>query len=332
MPYLLEFLIPAYKRTDGVVLASLSVAQQVVENNFESLVLITVVDDASPNFSKDILIRSLGDKAHLIHINVNSLNKGMSRNIFDMTSSSNAEFCTVLTDDDWLLDGKLVEIVEYLRSIVNKKCIGGLYTPRYSYLGTGELHCVVCKPFSQDRLIENGPVQAMKYCEDGFILTGFIFRPAYFARKEWSENIGNAFFPVINFGIILSRYSLLYVDRNWFHHTVLNVCHWEAWGEDQFIQRKRLYRDYMDAVSILARSLISYGISSKSKISIVWYEYSNYLSQFRSKDMPLFSRINGVSWRTRQRLAFKISVVGYPIYIIFKLILRGIFVLNRIIK
>jgi len=331
MQYLIEFLIPAYKRYDGVIAAILSVAKQVSAYSYENVVQITVVDDASPVFDRDALIDLLGNQAALVSIESNSFNKGMSQNIFDMVSNSKAEFCTVLTDDDWLIDGKLSEIIEYLLSIVNKKEIGGLLTPRYSYLETGELHCIVCNPFSQDRLIEKGPIQGMRHCHNGFILTGFIFRPAYFARKEWLENIENGYFPVINFGFILSRYSLLFVDRNWFHHTVDNVCHWESWGKDQLSQRKRLYRDYMDAVTILASCFIGGGTLA-SKIAVTWYEFVNYLRQLGSRSMALSDLLSCVSRRARQRLAFKAAIVTYPIYIFFNLARRVLFYSVRVLK
>ena len=318
MQHLIEFLIPAYKRFDGVATAALSVAKQIAANCYENVVRVTVVDDSSSGFEKDSLVNLLGSMASLVSIESNEFNKGMSQNIFDMVSDSKAKFCTVLTDDDWLVDDKLPELVEYLQSIVNNEKIGGLFTPRYSYIETGELHCVACKPFSQDRLIENGPIQAMKHCHNGFILTGFIFRPQYFARHEWYNNIENSYFPVINFGMILSRYSLLFVDRNWFHHTVLNVCHWESWGEDEVSQGVRLHQDYMDAVGILASSFMSVDIPLATKISVIWFESVNYLRELSSNGIrTISSRINAVSQRTRQRFAFKFSVVIYPIYIFF---------------
>ena len=333
MSHLIEFLIPAYKRFDGVIAASLSVAKQVTEYSYENVVQITVVDDASPGFDRDRLIDLLGNMANIVSIESNPSNKGMSLNIFDMVSNSKAEFCTILTDDDWLSDEKLSEIVEYLSSIVDNKEIGGLFTPRYSYLENGDLHCVVCRPYLQDRLIEKGTLQAMAHCHNGFILTGFIFRPKYFARQEWLENIQNGYFPIINFGMILSQYSLLYVDRNWFHHTVLNVCHWETWGKDQLSQYKRLYQDYMDAVAFLAYSFNFLNTSSMSKVLVSWYESVNYLRQIRSNSMISFiSRTTSVSRRTLGRVPFKFSVILYPLYLPLNFAWRGLFFYFRRFK
>jgi len=314
MQHLIEFLIPAYKRYDGVAEAALSVAKQVSANCYENVVRITVVDDASPRFDRNYLVNSLGSMADLVNIESNESNKGMSQNIYDMVSNSRAAFCSVLTDDDWLIDGKLSEIVKNLRSIESKNEVGGLFTPRYSYYETGELNCVECKPFSHDHLIENGPIQAMKHCRNGYILTGFIFRPEYFAREEWFDNIENAYFPVINLGVILSRYSLLFLDRKWFHHTVNNEVHWESWGADEVSQHRRLYHDYMDALSFLAGNFKSKDISPKSKISVSWYEFYNYLREYSTLAIPIFDRFNIVSQRTFRRLAFKFSILFFPVY------------------
>lgn len=331
MQYLIEFLIPAYKRFDGVVAAALSIAEQVLTNRYEDIVRITVVDDASPGFDREKLIDSLGDLAGLVRIDANEFNKGMSQNIFDMVDSSQAEFCTILTDDDWLFEGKLLEIVDYLRSIESNKEIGGLFTPRYSYLETGELHCVVCRPCKKDYLIKAGPIQAVKYCSNGFILTGFIFRPGYFAKQEWSENIENGYFPVINFGFMLSQYSLLFVDRNWFHHTVLNQCHWESWGTDQLSQEKRLHRDYLDAITFIAKNF-SRKATLRVRIGLYWYEWLNYSIHLSSVNLRFLDNINHVSIYTRKREVFFFTILVHPLFLFIRLIRRPVSSVFKIVK
>jgi len=67
MQHLIEFLIPAYKRFDGVVAATLSVAKQVSAYSFGNVVKITNVDDASPGFDRDSLIDSLGNRESVGH-------------------------------------------------------------------------------------------------------------------------------------------------------------------------------------------------------------------------------------------------------------------------
>jgi len=178
-------------------------------------------------------------------------------------------------------------------------------------------------------LIKAGPVQAIKYCHNGFILTGFIFRPAYFAKQEWSDNILNGYFPVINFGFLLSRYSILFVDRNWFHHTVLNLCHWESWGDDQLSQYKRLYTDYMYAISLIAHSFISRSSSFTTSLQVYYYELINYLNEIRSQSFPLSYRITKVTISTSKRISFKIAILVYPVY---SLIYRILYFANRLVR
>jgi len=203
----------------------------------------------------------------------------MSLNIFDMVASSTSEFCTILTDDDWLFSGALPEIIGYLDQFADGSDVGGIFTPRYSYLEDGSLNCVVCQPFKTDNLLSPGPVNSLKYCHNGFILTGFIFRPSLMARAEWRENIHNSFFPVINFGAILRTHPILFVNRNWFQHTVLNICHWEAWGDGPMEQRRRLYADYMDAIAFMAQRSSRGAGSFLALLAIFVFEIDNYLSQ-----------------------------------------------------
>lgn len=319
---LLEVLIPAYKRPQEVLIAAVSVVGQVIEHSLQQEVSVRVVDDASPGFSCRQVMDSFGGLEETIEVSGNHTNLGMSRNIYHMVASSKAEFCTVLTDDDWIIDGALIEIVEQLRTIVSKREIGGLFTPRYSYLDTGELHCVECRPFSQARLVKGGSVPAIKYARNGFILTGFIFRPNYFAQREWADNVDNAFFPIINLGIVLFRYDLIFIDREWFHHTVLNTCHWEDWGAERFAQEKRLYKDYMEAFYSLARYLRNMETRKIRKIAITYYELANYLGQLSRSNLPLVSKIIGLSEVNRRSPAFMATVLIYPVSAIFHSALR----------
>ena len=278
-PCLLEVLIPAYKRFDGCVFAARSVAEQIREFALEEMVKIRIVDDASPGASVVALEQSLAKWGDVIKISRNQKNKGMSANIYQMIESSDAEFCTILTDDDWLHSMALPQIVSKLKDLVVDASVGGLYTPRYSYLENGDLHCVVCKTFSVDTLIPPGPLNSLRFCDEGFILTGFIFRPSVMAKAAWSEKIENSFFTVLNFSEILCSWSLLFVNRNWFHHTVLNECHWESWGKDESAQRNRLYRDFVEVISFLADRRIAKSSSVVHTFRLMLCEVSQYRRQ-----------------------------------------------------
>jgi hypothetical protein len=305
---LLEFLIPAYKRFDGAINAAQSVARQISAHSFDKLVTIRIVDDASPGFSSVAMAEALSEWKDYVQIEANPSNKGMSLNIYDMVSSSAAKFCTILTDDDWLFTDALPEIVACLNSVAGCPDVGGIFTPRYSYLEDGSLHCVVCRPYKRDKLLHPGPVNSLRYCHNGFILTGFIFRPSLMAKEEWLENIQNSFFPVINFWGILRSYSLLFVDRNWFQHTVLNICHWEAWGDGPRQQRRRLYSDYVDAIAFMSKRSVSEPGSIPRLAAISAFETINYARQIVSYLQTPGSDVLCVGSGVARRKAFWLAV------------------------
>jgi len=306
---LIEFLIPSYKRFEGTIVAANSIYRQIIESDLINEVRITIVDDASPDVTVDRLAGRLNMNSCDIEIRKNKNNKGMSRNIYDMVSGSCATFCTVLTDDDWLAAGCLSDMVKHLKSIEFDDDIGGIFTPRYSYLENGQLHCVVCKPFASDRLIKPGSLSAIRYCSNGFILTGFIFRPKLFASKNWQDNIDNGYFPVINYAFISSRFSIKFVNRKWFHHTVLNHCHWDAWGASSKEQYRRLYGDYMDAISYIAINLPEIPFFRISRIAFMGYEIKNYLHSMMANKFHLRDFVGLATANTRSRLPFYCSLV-----------------------
>jgi glycosyltransferase involved in cell wall biosynthesis len=304
----LEFLIPTYKRFGGALVAANSITSQVLEHKTVDKVSVRVVDDGSPGFSVSSFRQGLLCSGGYVTVEANSKNKGMSQNIFDMVVSSRSKFCTILTDDDWLMPGKLLNILAHLDQIADDPTIGGIFTPRFSYLEDGSLHGISCKFSEQDQLLSPGPLNSLRYSRNGFILTGFIFRPGIAAVNDWSLNIHNGYFPIINFGIILSRYSLLYVNQNWFHHAVLNHCHWESWGKDKKAQTKRLYRDYMSTVSYLAgKSFACIGLGW-SLSSVFRDEIALYSSMIKYRKLGFWDKMFAVSPATIFRPAYWASL------------------------
>lgn len=314
---LLEFLIPAYKRFDGAINAAQSVAREIRAYSFDECVTIRIVDDGSPGFSSAAMAEALSEWEAYIHVEANQSNKGMSLNIYDMVASSTAMFCTILTDDDWLFSGALPEIVSYLDSVADSPGVGGIFTPRYSYLEDGSLYCIVCKPYNRDKLLLPGPVSSLRYCHNGFILTGFIFRPSLMATEEWQASIQNSFFPVINFWAILGSYSVLFVNRSWFQHTVLNVCHWEAWGDGPKEQRLRLYTDYMDAIAFIAQRSASKAGSLTSLLAVFAFEANNYSRQVVSYMQTPGSDMFCISSDVASRKAFWLAAFLAPVQVLY---------------
>ena len=309
---LLEFLVPAYKRFDGAIKAAISVASQVHSSSLVGAVAVRIVDDASPEVSIENFAEALCEFNDVITFSVNQRNKGMSLNIYDMVATSNSKFCTILTDDDWLFPGCLVEIIDYLEKIVDKPSVAGLFTPRHSYTEDGSLHCVACQPFKRDKLITPGPVNSLRYCRHGFILTGFIFRPSVFASDAWKHNIDNAYFPVINFWGILNSYSILFANCNWFQHTVLNHCHWDSWGKSESAQRRRLYNDYMEAVAYVSEKSSASCGSIFIRFAVFYFEVVEYVRQMVSR---MSSPKPNASCRgniVQDRFAFRVSMSLTP--------------------
>jgi len=309
---LLEFLIPAYKRPDGVRLAAGSIATQILEFGLEEEVSIRIVDDASPNSSTSQIVESLNELVERVEVSKNVFNKGMSKNIFDMVSSSRAEFCTVLTDDDWLQPECLPEIVQVLKELHTRYEVGGLFTPRYSYLEDGSLHCVACRPFLGDRVVKASPLNAVRYCEHGFILTGFIFRARLMAKPAWQASIENAYFPIINFGIMLLENDVLFLNRNWFHHTVLNKCHWESWGADESAQRSRLFRDYLKAVRIVRQNALQLDSGFIFCLLSCLAEAERIARRLISRPLLVNERLKDVPHKVKISTAFRVALFILP--------------------
>lgn len=309
--YLLDVLIPAYQRTKGLLTAINSVVDQVNDYNLEHEVLITVRDDHSPGFRPEEFLNYFQNSRATVKINSNEENLGMSKNIYTMVESSTAEFCMVLTDDDWMQEKSLLELVCILRCLKDVVSMGGLYTPRYSYLENGDLNSIVCKRSDHPMVMGGNISEALKYCHDGFILTGLIFRKTSFSRDAWLSNIENAYFPVINFGFMLEKFKFLYLDRNWFSHTVLNVCFWDRWGATSSEQNKRLYRDYLDAIAAVSQGSTPIRSNYLLKLKQFYYEYENYSRQMDSqkkkiRQMDLWSLSSA---RAKSRLAFWLSTL-----------------------
>ena len=270
----LEFLIPSYKRPHTLIQAVESVAKQIEELKLNERVKITIVDDCSPNLNIDEIVNAIDLFSSFVSFKQNDANKGMSLNIRDMVAKSNADFCTVLTDDDRLQPNSLKEIIQTLDSLNNN--IGSFFVPRYSYLEDGSLHCIVCNPFVENMLITSSPLNSVKYLSNGFILTGLFFQPKLINFQLWDDNIENSFFPIIYFADLLLNYNCLYVNENWFIHTVLNECHWDRWGKTEQKRLSRLYKDYVQAISISSEKSLSRTSEILSTISLLIEEFRRY--------------------------------------------------------
>lgn len=289
---LLEFLIPVYCRIESAKRAAASVITQINQLN-SCEVSLWLNDDCSPNISSIEYNDKFKAFAGQSFINVtrNNSNLGMSENIFYMMSNSSAKYCTVLTDDDFLEDNCLSEILSTLR-FASQNHVLTVFTPRYSYLEDGSLHCIECKPFNEKlALVTPSPLNALNFMRNGFILTGHFFSRLS-PKGLWQVSMENGYFPVIHYGESLLAGSSLYVDKPWFHHTVLNETFWHAWGDTQRLQQMRLASDYLNAQFLIysrVKSIFSSSPIKMAKASLVYLRievkyFHHILSSFSLRD------------------------------------------------
>ena len=315
----LEFLIPSYKRPHTVIKAIESIALQVRDLQLSDVVKITIVDDSSPNINFSEIVDFIYPFSKFISFTQNSVNKGMSLNIRDMVSNSEADFCTILTDDDLLQPNSLSQIFKFLNTLShnsNNILVGSFFVPRYSYLEDKSLHCIVCNPFNKDMIIKSSPLNSVKYLHNGFILTGLFFKPKLINFQLWNDNIENSFFPIIYFADLLLRYDCIFVNQNWFVHTVMNKCHWESWGENEKAILARLYVDYINAVTLSTQRGL---LRVSREISTLWIlreEFFLYLKQMNST-LSIINVANvdkSISLRLTYRLAITIFKINNKIF------------------
>jgi glycosyltransferase involved in cell wall biosynthesis len=321
----LEFLIPSYKRPQSFIQAVKSVALQVEELDLDDRVKITVVDDCSPNIDLAETIDAIAPFSRFVNVKQNTINKGMSLNIRDMVAASTADFCTILTDDDLLQSDSLQQIIETIDGL-NKQGqnIGSFFVPRYSYLDDKSLHCIVCNPFAEDTLIPPGALSSLQYLDNGFILTGLFFNPKLIDFKLWDRHIENSFFPIIYFASLLLNYECLFINKNWFIHTVNNECHWDSWGKTEQQRLSRLYRDYMQAIAISFHQSLTRDSGILATIDLLNQEYLCYKTQIYSV-LPRLERHNrNLDGEIASRITYQLANIRYHLTV-FKSKLQGKF-------
>jgi hypothetical protein len=317
---ILEFLIPSYQRSQTLIKAINSVAIQVEALDLSNRVKITVVDDCSPNFNAFEIINSFLSFSHFVTFKQNNINKGMSLNIRDMMVNSDSDFCTILTDDDCLQQNSLKEIIETIDRLdsENGPVIGSFFVPRYSYLEDKSLHCIVCKPFKKETIIKPSSLSSLKYLHNGFILTGLFLRPKFINFKLWNENLENSFFPVIYFADLLLKYDCLFVNKNWFTHTVMNKCYWDDWGKTEESRLLRLHRDYIKAVAISSEKALAQKIGILSILCVLKEETILYTKQMNSVIPKLHKNSIDVDKLISSRVTYRLAKIIFNIYNIMR--------------
>lgn len=247
----ISILIPTYNRVALLQKAVESVSTQIEKFSLEQNVDIVICNDRSPDNTEDYL-RTL-ESTYIITIN-RSHNLGMSANILTaLTENCQSEWVLIITDDDTLEFDVLPAILNKCQQMLVDN-VSICLTPRYSYLSTGELHCIECKSFRQDTLIQPSPSAAGKLMSDGFILSGILLQPSKVDYSLWRENIENAMFPVILTGATLRSQYGYYWSNKIVNHTVLNECFWDRWGKTEVDREYRIFMDWIKSYAILAQA------------------------------------------------------------------------------
>ena len=246
-------LIPLYQRREGAIRAVQSIVSQANVELENGSLLIHVRDDSSPDIEFTSLVKLIKSIHPSISIDRNSTNLGMSANIRSMVLDCKASFCTILTDDDWLERGSISFVMEFIQDINSglRNDVSCLFCPRFSYNELNVYVSTSCRISDSDFTISSSPINTARFADKGYILTGLFFRPDLVDHSFWSFHEHNAFFPILYFASLLSMGDCSYVDRPLVHHTVDNLCHWEAWGMTFREQQQRLCRDFLSAVHLV---------------------------------------------------------------------------------
>lgn len=255
---LLTICIPTYKRPTTLLRCINSAAEQIKRFGLEEKVEIYVANDASPDNTADVLDEFRSMKC-LRRVDRGS-NLGMSANIKCMLEETmmQSTYQLIITDDDYLQPGVLKSTIEFLTTqFVANPNVSLIWTPRYSYTEDGEFHGVVCNPFSEDMLIPPSLINAGRYMNNGFVLSGLIVNAGSIDFTLWNEHLENAYFPVIFSGNLISKKPSLYWNINLVHHTVLNKCHWERWGKSDAEITLRLFIDFVNTFVVIGKRIES---------------------------------------------------------------------------
>jgi glycosyltransferase involved in cell wall biosynthesis len=253
---LLTICIPTYKRPITLRRCIDSIMSQVEKFDLSNDVAIYVANDASPDDTASVL-QGYRTLSYFDGVS-REKNLGMNVNIKTMLIelAEKSFYQLIVTDDDYLQPDILGELADFLRSRLSDKVrAAAIWTPRFSYLENGNLHCVVCNSFKDSSYIKPSTFNVGRYMSNGFVLSGLILSAKSIDFEFWEQYKENAFFPMIFLGDLLFREGAYYWNRNVVHHTVLNECHWERWGKNDVVIALRLLMDYVNAFGIMAEKI-----------------------------------------------------------------------------
>lgn len=252
---LLTICVPTYKRSEKLKVCVDSIISEINNNKLSEQVNVYVVDDSSPDNTSSV-IRSYHDVDFFKGV-TRPKNLGMSANIMHMLSEASleSEYQLIITDDDHIEINSLQKIVSFLESYRKNNLPPIIWTPRYSYTEDGALYGVMCESFSISKKVKPSVVSAGRHMASSFVLSGLIVDGRAIDYDLWRSNKENAFFPMIFAGDLLMRLGGYYWNEKIVHHTVLNQCHWDRWGQNDIEIDLRLFTDYVNSYYAVAESI-----------------------------------------------------------------------------
>ena len=249
---LLEFLIPGYNRP-SIVETIQSVLEQCDNLVDSGLVSVQVADDAGELYNVEQSLNPKWLTDARLRVVRNAENLGMAENLRSMITRSAARFVFILTDDDLLEPGALSHCVSLLQS---NFCHAAYVTPRPGWDIDGRLRVVDCR-VSRRRWKVLNPTRfaSLRFARHGHILSGLILERDAVDLNFWGEIADSAYFPVIIFGDLLQRRSVLYGNRPLVVHRIYNETFWHRWGDSDAEIAARLFRDHAEAFQIIHKWL-----------------------------------------------------------------------------
>lgn len=107
MEYLLSIVIPTYNRA-----STLKRALEAIANQYDKRIEVLVCDDASHDNTREV-VKEIQNKVPIRYIR-NEENLGFDRNFIQCYQKANGKFVLIMGDDDFLIQGGIAYILNYL--------------------------------------------------------------------------------------------------------------------------------------------------------------------------------------------------------------------------
>lgn len=244
---LLTIVVPTYNRVGYLTRCVGSVVREITAWGFEEKVELLISNNCSPDDTFEFL-QGLKAKPY-VRIIHRGENIGLVMNVIAASEEAQAEYFMWLSDDDWLPEGGLKNLVSALECL--SEGVGYLWCPLPTYDDrNGQLFTVPSKSFDSDTLLEAGLDASVTHMNVGWALSRQVFRRASFDYAFARDVKDNSYFPLAIAARTMLRNGSLYLDKPYVQHTYFNQEHWEEWGSSRAMIELRLFIDRITAVHL----------------------------------------------------------------------------------